>query len=109
MLAFDAIGAMATGHADISEVMFAQGLIITAIIILGLNIWTTNDNALYGSGLGFANITNNRHLILKSAHPSPFAAHRGFFGSKPFSKTNNFLIKNNMSPIDWQIEETVAK
>lgn len=54
-------------------------------------------------------ITNNRHLILKSAHPSPFAAHRGFFGSKPFSKTNNFLIKNNMSPIDWQIEETVAK
>ena len=57
MLAFDAIGTMATGHADISEVMFAQGLIIAAIIILGLNIWTTNDNALYGSGLGFANIT----------------------------------------------------
>lgn len=54
-------------------------------------------------------ITNKRHLIIKSAHPSPFAAHRGFFGSKPFSKTNNFLIKNNMSPIDWQIEETVAK
>ena len=49
-------------------------------------------------------ITNKRHLIIKSAHPSPFAAHRGFFGSKPFSKTNNFLIKNNMSPIDWQIE-----
>ena len=57
MLAFGAIGAMATGQADISEVMFAQGLIIPAIIILGLNIWTTNDNALYGSGLGFANIT----------------------------------------------------
>lgn len=49
-------------------------------------------------------ITNRRHLIIKSAHPSPFAAHRGFFGSKPFSKTNKFLIKNNMSPIDWQIE-----
>lgn len=49
-------------------------------------------------------ITNRRHLIIKSAHPSPFAAHRGFFGSKPFSKTNDFLIKNNMSPIDWQIE-----
>ena len=49
-------------------------------------------------------ITNRRHLIIKSAHPSPFAAHRGFFGSKPFSKTNNFLMKNNMSPIDWQIE-----
>lgn len=49
-------------------------------------------------------ITNKRHLIIKSAHPSPFAAHRGFLGSKPFSKTNNFLIKNNISPIDWQIE-----
>ena len=49
-------------------------------------------------------ITNKRHLIIKSAHPSPIAAHRGFFGSKPFSKTNDFLLKNNMSPIDWQIE-----
>ena len=57
MLAFGAIGAMVTGQSDVSEVMFTQGLIIPAIIILGLNIWTTNDNALYGSGLGFANIT----------------------------------------------------
>ena len=57
MLAFGAIGAMVTGQSDISEVMFTQGLIIPAIIILGLNIWTTNDNALDGSGLGFANIT----------------------------------------------------
>lgn len=57
MLAFGAIGAMVTGQSDIAEVMFMQGLIIPAIIILGLNIWTTNDNALYGSGLGFANIT----------------------------------------------------
>ena len=57
MLAFGAIGAMATGQSDIAEVMFIQGLIIPAIIILGLNIWTTNDNALYGSGLGFSNIT----------------------------------------------------
>ena len=37
--------------------MVAQGLILPAIIVLGLNIWTTNDNALYASGLGFANIT----------------------------------------------------
>lgn len=57
MLAFGAIGAMATGQSDIAEVMFMQSLIIPAIIILGLNIWTTNDNALYGSGLGFSNIT----------------------------------------------------
>lgn len=49
-------------------------------------------------------ITKHRHLIIKSAHPSPFAAHRGFFGSRPFSKTNEFLQKNNIKPIDWQIE-----
>ena len=57
MFIFGAIGAMVTGEADISEVMFLQGLIIPAIIVLGLNIWTTNDNALYASGLGFSNIT----------------------------------------------------
>ncbi|EEB36445.1 uracil-DNA glycosylase [Anaerococcus hydrogenalis DSM 7454] len=49
-------------------------------------------------------ITSDRHLIIKSAHPSPFSAHRGFFGSRPFSKTNEFLQKNNIKPIDWQIE-----
>lgn len=57
MFLFGAIGAITTGESDISEVMFQQGLIIPAIIILGLNIWTTNDNALYASGLGFSNIT----------------------------------------------------
>ena len=57
MFIFGAIGAMVTGEADISEVMFLQGLIVPAIIVLGLNIWTTNDNALYASGLGFSNIT----------------------------------------------------
>jgi len=49
-------------------------------------------------------ITNPKHLILESVHPSPLSAYNGFFGSKPFSKTNNFLIKNNLSPIDWQIK-----
>ncbi|MEK5445032.1 cytosine permease [Fredinandcohnia sp. FSL W7-1320] len=57
MFLFGAIGSMSYGLADISEVMFLQGLMIPAIIVLGLNIWTTNDNALYASGLGFANIT----------------------------------------------------
>ncbi|TLS34901.1 cytosine permease [Pseudalkalibacillus caeni] len=57
MFVFGAIGTIATGKSDISEVMFVQGLIIPAILILGLNIWTTNDNALYASGLGFSNIT----------------------------------------------------
>ena len=46
-------------------------------------------------------ITNSKHLIIESSHPSPFSAYNGFFGSKPFSKTNNFLIKNNIKPIDW--------
>ena len=49
-------------------------------------------------------ITNPQHYIIKSVHPSPLSASRGFFGSKPFSKTNAFLIKNNKAPIDWQIE-----
>lgn len=49
-------------------------------------------------------ITNPNHLILKSTHPSPLSAHRGFFGSKPFSKTNNFLKSIGQEPIDWQIE-----
>lgn len=49
-------------------------------------------------------ITNPNHLIIKSPHPSPFSASRGFFGSKPFSKTNNFLKSIGDSPIDWQIE-----
>jgi len=49
-------------------------------------------------------LTNKKHLILEAPHPSPLSAFRGFFGSKPFSKTNEFLIKNGMEPIDWQIE-----
>ncbi|MDD1780078.1 cytosine permease [Enterovibrio sp. ZSDZ35] len=57
MFIFGAAGAAATGLSDISDVMMAQGLLIPAIIVLGLNIWTTNDNALYASGLGFSNIT----------------------------------------------------
>ncbi|WP_409303417.1 cytosine permease [Peribacillus sp. SCS-155] len=57
MFFFGAVGAIATGKSDISEVMFLQGLIVPAIIVLGLNIWTTNDNAIYASGLGISNIT----------------------------------------------------
>ncbi len=46
-------------------------------------------------------ITNPRHLVLTSPHPSPFSARHGFFGSKPFSKTNNFLKANGLKEIDW--------
>lgn len=49
-------------------------------------------------------ITNNRHYIITSVHPSPLSASRGFFGSKPFSKTNHFLRSINKTPINWQIE-----
>ncbi len=48
-------------------------------------------------------ITNPKHFIIISAHPSPLSAYSGFFGSKPFSKTNNYLIKNKMTPIDWSL------
>ena len=48
-------------------------------------------------------ITNPKHLILTSPHPSPFAARYGFFGSKPFSKTNEFLRKNGLKEINWKI------
>ncbi|HLR20514.1 MAG TPA: uracil-DNA glycosylase [Tissierellaceae bacterium] len=49
-------------------------------------------------------INNDRHYIIESVHPSPLSASRGFFGSKPFSKTNKILNEINREPIDWQIE-----
>ena len=49
-------------------------------------------------------LNNPKHLVLEAPHPSPFSASRGFFGSRPFSKTNAFLEENGETPIDWQIE-----
>lgn len=49
-------------------------------------------------------ITNPNHLILETTHPSPFSAGNGFFGCNHFKLCNDFLAKNNMKPIDWQIE-----
>ena len=46
-------------------------------------------------------ITNSKHLIISSSHPSPFSVNYGFFGSKPFSKTNNFLKANGLKEIEW--------
>lgn len=46
-------------------------------------------------------IDRSRHHVIESAHPSPFAAHRGFFGSKPFSQVNYFLTENSLKPIVW--------
>ncbi|HIW21522.1 MAG TPA: uracil-DNA glycosylase [Candidatus Dorea intestinavium] len=60
---------------------------------------------LWGAPAGkkSAMLDNPKHLILKAPHPSPLSAYRGFFGSKPFSKTNQFLVENKIKPIDWQI------
>jgi len=48
-------------------------------------------------------ITNPQHMLIRSPHPSPLSAHRGFFGSKPFSRANAFLRKSGLQEIDWQI------
>ena len=63
MFCFGAIGGAFTGKDDIFYVMIAQGLAIPAIIVLGANIWTTNNNALYTGGLAISNITNARMKI----------------------------------------------
>lgn len=48
-------------------------------------------------------ITNPKHLIIESVHPSPFSVYNGFFGSRPFSKANNFLISTGQTPIDFDL------
>jgi len=48
-----------------------------------------------------AHIDRSKHLVIESAHPSPFSAASGFFGSKPFSKTNEYLVAHDKKPIDW--------
>lgn len=48
-------------------------------------------------------LTNPKHHVITSAHPSPLSASRGFFGSKPFSKTNQILIQSGLEPIDWNL------
>lgn len=50
-------------------------------------------------------LNNSKHLVLKAPHPSPLSAHRGFFGSRPFSQANEFLEKHGVEPINWQIPE----
>ena len=57
MFAFGAIGGLAYGLPDISDVMIKQGLVVAGLIVLGLNIWTTNDNTIYAASLAFSNIT----------------------------------------------------
>ncbi|MCM3162448.1 uracil-DNA glycosylase [Metabacillus litoralis] len=48
-------------------------------------------------------INSSKHFVIESAHPSPFSARKGFFGSKPFSKTNDYLRSQNIEEIDWSL------
>ena len=52
-------------------------------------------------------IDSTRHLVLKSVHPSPLSAHRGFFGNRHFSKCNQFLESKSIRPIDWKVYKSV--
>lgn len=49
-------------------------------------------------------IDETKHLVLKAAHPSPLSAHNGFWGCKHFSKTNDYLVKNGIDPVDWSVQ-----
>ncbi|OQP84765.1 uracil-DNA glycosylase [Rhizobium rhizosphaerae] len=53
-------------------------------------------------------VDRERHLVLRSAHPSPLSAHNGFFGTRPFSKANDFLVAHGQTPIDWRLPEAPA-
>lgn len=72
-----------------------------------IKVLNENDNPkvfmLWGSNARSKKIfiTNSKHLVLESAHPSPLSAYRGFFGCKHFSKANKFLEENNLEPIKW--------
>lgn len=91
----------ANSHRDIGWEIFTDRVIsllndrIDPVVFI---LW--GNNAISKEKL----ITNEWHYIIKSVHPSPLSAFRGFFGSKPFSKTNNFLTSIGKEPIDWQIE-----
>lgn len=76
MMIFGAVGGAVTGVADIFDILILQGLAIPAILTLGLNIWTTNNNALYTAGLGVSNMTNipNKPLVLVSGAAGTIAA-----------------------------------
>lgn len=67
----------------------------TPVVFILLGTYARNKKSL---------ITNPMHYVIESPHPSPFSAYSGFFGSKPFSKTNNFLKSKGLKEINWCIE-----
>ena len=79
---------------------------LTDIIISSLSVMGNIVFILWGN---FAKkksnlIDNNINLVINSSHPSPFSAHKGFFGSKPFSKCNDYLISKGKEPIKWNLK-----
>jgi len=52
-----------------------------------------------------ASLIDERHLVIQTAHPSPLSARRGFFGSRPFSRINEYLVVNGQTPVDWQLTD----
>ncbi len=82
MFAFGAVGGAFTGQDDIFYVMIAQGLAIPALVVLGANIWTTNNNALYTGGLGLTNITGLRQkpMVLVSGTVAAIWLYNNFVG-----------------------------
>ena len=79
---------------------------LTDIIISALSLMGNIVFILWGN---FAKkksnlIDNNINLVINSSHPSPFSAQKGFFGSKPFSKCNDYLVKNGKGPIKWDLK-----
>ncbi len=78
----------------------------TEAIIAELN--EKHDNLVFILWGGYAQkkgakIDADRHLVIKSPHPSPLSSYRGFFGSKPFSQANAYLVEKGKAPIDWQL------
>lgn len=88
----------ANSHKDLGWAMFTDYII--------KEISDRKENVVFVLWGSFAQkkeelIDSSKHYIIKSAHPSPLSAYRGFFGSKPFSKINTFLKQKNKTPISW--------
>ncbi len=102
VLLLNAVLTVEKGHAGSHRNMGWE--LLTDYIIKVLN--TKNTPVVFILWGNFAKekaklITNPIHYIIMSPHPSPFSAYSGFFGSKPFSKTNNYLVSHGLTPIDW--------
>ena len=102
VLLLNAVLTVEKGHAGSHRNMGWE--LLTDYIIKVLN--TKNTPVVFILWGNFAKekaklITNPMHYIIMSPHPSPLSAYSGFFGSKPFSKTNNYLVSHGLTPIDW--------